>query len=36
MTTIFLEFNNDTYLLEHLTCNSETRVFTALKERVGD
>ena len=34
MTTIFLEFNNS-YLLEHLTYNSETIVFTVLTERVG-
>ena len=36
MTTIFLEINNDFYLLEHLTYNSETKVFTVLTERVGD
>ena len=36
MTTIFLEINNDSYLLEHLTYNSETKVFTVLTERVGD
>ena len=36
MTTIFLEINNDSYLLENLTYNSETKVFTVLTERVGD
>ena len=36
MTTIFLEISNDSYLLEHLTHNSETKVFTVLTERVGD
>ena len=36
MTTIFLEINNDSSLLEHLTYNSETKVFTELTERVGD
>ena len=36
MTTIFLEINNDSYLLEHLTYNSETKVFTVLTEKVGD
>ena len=36
MTTIFLENNNDSYLLEHLTYNSEPKVFTVLTERVGD
>ena len=36
MTTIFLEINNDSYLLEHLTYISETKVFTVLTERVGD
>ena len=36
MTTIFLEINNDSYLLEHLTYKSETKVFTILTERVGD
>ena len=36
MTTIFLEINNDSYLFEHLTYNSETKVFTVLTERVGD
>ena len=36
MTTIFLEINNDSYLLEHLTYNSETKVFTVFTERVGD
>ena len=35
MTTIFLEISNDSYLLEHLTYNSETEEFTALKN-VGD
>ena len=36
MTTIFLEINSDPYLLEHLSYNSETKVFTVLTERVGD
>ena len=36
MTTIFLEVNNDSYLLDYLTYNSETKVFTVLTERVGD
>ena len=36
MTTSFLEINNDSYRLEHLTYNSETKVFTVLTERVGD
>ena len=36
MTTIFLEFNNDYYLLEHLTFNSETKVITVLTEIFGD
>ena len=36
MTTIFLEIINESYLLEHLTYNSETKVFTVLTERVGD
>ena len=36
MTTIFLEINNDSYLLEHLTYNSETKVFTVFTESVGD
>ena len=36
MTTIFLEINNDSYLFERLTFNSETKVFTVLRERVGD
>ena len=36
MTTIFLEINNDSYLFQHLTYNSETKVFTVLTERVGD
>ena len=36
MTTIFLEINNDSYLLEHLTYNSDTKVFTVLTERVVD
>ena len=36
MTTNFLEINNDSYLLEHLTYNSETKVFTVFTERVGD
>ena len=36
MTTIFLEIINLSYLLEHLTYNSESKVFTVLTERVGD
>ena len=36
MTTIFLEINNDSYLVEHLTYNSENKVFTVLTERIGD
>ena len=36
MTAIFVEINNDSYLLEHLTYNSETKVFTVLTEGVGD
>ena len=36
MTTIFLENINDSFLLEHLTYNSETKVFTVLTEGVGD
>ena len=36
MTTIFREISNDSYLLEHLTSNSETNVFTVFTERVGD
>ena len=36
MTTIFLDINNDSYLLEHLTYNSETKVFTVFTERVSD
>ena len=36
MTAIFLEFNNDSYLLEHLTYNSETKLITVLTKRVGD
>ena len=36
MTTIFLEIDNDSYLLEHLTYYSETKEFTVLTERVGD
>ena len=36
MTTIFIETNNDSYLLEHLTYTSETKKFTVLTERVGD
>ena len=35
-TTMFLEINNDSYLLEHLTYNSETKVFTVFTERVVD
>ena len=36
MTKFFLEINNDSYLLQHLTYNSETKLFTELTERVGD
>ena len=36
MTSIFLEINNNSYVLEHLTYNSETIVITVLTERVGD
>ena len=36
MTTTFLEINNDSYLLEHLTYNPETKVFTVLTEKVAD
>ena len=36
MTTSFLEINNNSYLLEHSTYNSETKVFTVSTERVGD
>ena len=36
MTTIFPKINNDSYLLEHLTYNSESEVVTVLTERVGD
>ena len=36
MTTFFLEINNESYVHEHLTYNSETKVFTVLTERVGD
>jgi len=36
MTKFFLEINNDSYLPEHLTYNSETKVFTVFIERVGD
>ena len=36
MTTNFLEINNDSNLLEHLTYNSETKIFTVLTESVGD
>ena len=36
MTPMFLEILNNSYLLEHLTYNSETNVFTVLTERVGD
>ena len=36
MTIIFLEIKKDSYLLEHLTYISETKVFTVLTERVGD
>ena len=36
MTTLFLEINNDSYLPEHLTYISETKLFTVLTERFGD
>ena len=36
MTTNFLEINNNSYLLEDSTYNSETKVFTVSTERVGD
>ena len=36
MTTVFLEIKNDSYPIEHLTYNSETKLFTVLTERVGD
>ena len=36
MTTIFPEINIDSYLVEHLTYKSETKVFTVSTERVGD
>ena len=36
MTNFFFEINNDSYLLEHLTYNSEIKVFTVLTERAGD
>ena len=36
MTKKSLEFNNVSYLLEHLTYHSETEVITILTERVGD
>ena len=36
MSKFFLEINNVSYLLEHLTYNSETKVFTVFTERVGD
>ena len=36
MTTIFLEINNHSHLLERLTYNSETKVFTVLTERIND
>ena len=35
MTTFFLEINNDSYFLEHLSYNSGIKVFTELTERVG-
>ena len=35
-TTVLLEINNDSYLLEHLTFNSETEVFTVLTRKVAD
>ena len=33
MTIIYLEINIDSYLLEHLTYNPETKVFTVLTEK---
>ena len=36
LTTFFLENNNDFYLLERLTYDTESKVFTILTERVGD
>ena len=36
MTIVFPEINNDSYLLEHLTYNSETNLTTLMTERVVD
>ena len=36
MTTISLEINDDSYLLEHLTYDPETKVIKKITERVGD
>ena len=36
MTKFFPENNNDSYLLERVNYNSETKVFTVFTERVGD
>ena len=36
MANYFLETNDDSYLLEHLTYKSATKVFTVLTERIGD
>ena len=36
MTTVFLEINNDSYLIEHLTYNSDTKIFIVLTEGVDD
>ena len=35
MTTMFLEINDDSYVLEQLTYDPETKAFTKLTERVG-
>ena len=36
LTTFFLKTNNNSYLLEHFTYNSETKLFTVLTKTVGD
>ena len=36
MTTIFLEKNDESYLLEHLTYDSEIKMCKMLTEKVGD
>ena len=36
MTKMFLEINDDSYFLEHLTYDPETKVYKILTERVGD